>query len=684
MVRSRDEVSSATSEFVNPYTFVPFPSTGGVRGEPAGHDRLWPGRYSGRITVSGTARTAIMVRGSDENGEPVLPWRPGADGTRQAIIPGSGFAGAVRSLHETLSGGCLRVFDHDFLPTYREMASRTSFDGLVMALVTEVDEKGRPVAMTLCPDVVWTDAVALQRVVPESLHTGMILDIAGHDMTTMGTGWGRERVAVEAATPRADPAEGAWLVLVADAGAREQDKVFRIALAQLPGEAEQVTIDERAWADYERCALDAEDMRQQRKDEAHLTALRRKEAGYSTGQAFTTLTADVTWNGHDIGRRHLVRPWARAGTVLWVRRPHDKITDLRPAVLWRHSGERPAGERVPDSLLACRDPWDLCPSCRVFGSVDAQRREDDEEARQRSYAGHVRFTDLVAAKRGPTDGPVRQLAPLSAPRPGAGQFYLANGNSRLPRREDEVLREWGGSADSAQPRLLRGRKYYWSTRPMKQQPRRSDKRDHHSEEMVASARVFPFQQRFDTTVCFDGLTLSELGGLLAALQPSLLIPAASSHRDPVVCLPIGGGKPFGFGALQTQLTLDRIDSAGSRYNEDEPPEFTIEQAVEQFRSSVPEGIRDTVWPALSAVLTLDHVDPDHVWYPPGALWSEHHTGRPEALERFDRGYEFWKTSRGQRMHQESDRPLVPLPDAAAGADRQYMKIVPAPRERRSR
>jgi len=670
--------------FINPYTFVPFPSAGGLKDEPAGHDQLGSGRYSGRITVSGTARTAIMVRGSVENGEPVLPWRPGADGTRQAMIPGSGLAGAVRSLHETLAGGCLRVFDHEFLPTYRDMASRTSFDGLVMALVTEVDEKGRPLAMTLCADVVWTDAVALQRVVREPLHTGMVLDIDEHDMTAIGTDWGRERVGIEAAAPRSDPAEGTWLVLVADAGAREQDEVFRIALARLSDGPKPVTVDEQAWTEYERCALDAEDMRQQRKDQGRLDALRLKEADCSAAQVLAELMKDVRWNGQDIGRRQLVRPWARNGTVLWVRRKHAEITDLRPAVLWRHSGERPAGERVPESLRACRDPRDLCPSCRVFGSVDAQRREDDDEARQRSYAGHVRFTDLVAAKRAPTDGPVRPLAPLSSPRPGSGQFYLDNGNSVLPPGEDEVLREWGSSADSEQPRRLRGRKYYWSTRPAKQQPRRSDKRKHHSDEMVASARVFPFQQRFDTTVCFDGLTLSEFGGLLAALQPSLLLKPASSHRDPAVYLPIGGGKPVGFGALETRLTLGRIDSAGSRYGEEEPPEVTIEQAVEQFRSSVPAGIRNTVWPALSAVLTLDHVDPDRVWYPPGASWNEHHTGRPDALEWFDRGYEFWKTSRGQRMRKEPDRPLVPLPDAAAGADQQYLKIVPAPKKKGAR
>jgi len=316
--------------------------------------------------------------------------------------------------------------------------------------------------------------------------------------------------------------------------------------------------------------------------------------------------------------------------------------------------------------------------------VDAQRREDDDEARQRSYAGHVRFTDLVAAKRAPTDGPVRPLAPLSSPRPGAGQFYLDNGSKQLPQREDEMLREWGSSADNRQPRQLRGRKYYWSTRPAKQQPRRSEKRQHHSDEVVTSARVFPFQQRFDTTVCFDGLTVAELGGLLAALQPSLLLEPASSHRAPAVCLPIGGGKPFGFGALETQLILDRIDSAGSRYGEAEPPEVTIEQAVEQFRSSIPEEIRGTVWPALSAVLTLDHVDPDRVWYPPGASWNEYQTGRPDALERFDRGYEFWKTSRGQQMRSEPDRLLVPLPDAAAGADQQYLKIVPAQKEKGTR
>jgi hypothetical protein len=36
------------------------------------------------------------------------------------------------------------------------------------------------------------------------------------------------------------------------------------------------------------------------------------------------------------------------------------------------------------------------------------------------------------------------------------------------------------------------------------------------------------------------------------------------------------------------------------------------------------------------------------------------------------------------MRKEPDRPLVPLPDAAAGADQQYLKIVPAPKKKGAR
>ncbi|MGI8815027.1 MAG: hypothetical protein ACR2G2_07005 [Pseudonocardia sp.] len=660
-------------KFVNPYTFVPLPEGEEVaRDEPGGHSRLAAERYSGRIAVTAQARTQIMVRGTTENDQPLLPWRPGLDGSRTAIIPGSSFAGAVRSLHETIAGGCLRIFDRDYVPTYREVASPGSFNGLRMGLVSEADDEGRPSKMWLCSTIVWANAVELQRALPagETLQTGLVLRMTG----TASTHLGREFLGDLRGVASADPAAGNWLVLVADAGARESVTTFRIALGELPTRPSNVTVSETDWDTYRRCAFDSDDLRGVRKDERHLASLRATEAAYQPADVSGKLMAKVEWKRHSIGYRQRVRPWVRPGTVLWANGTGNRITRLRPAVLWRRPGHIAAGERVDTALHACTDPKSLCPSCRVFGSADVEKRGDDEAARQRSYAGHLRFTDLVTKKTKPNDGPIHTIAPLSSPRPGAGQFYLDNDGETFSPSRDEILRHWGGKADR-KPRPLRGRKYYWLTTPANVKPGRDEARQHHSDKLTAKVRVFPNQTPFTGTVWFDGLTSAELGGVLVALQPNRLIQSASSHRPGPVCLPIGGGKPFGFGALGTTVVLERIDSADSRYGGGESPTISFDDAVRAFEASVPEGIKERVWPAVSAALTLDHVDRHRVWYPPGATWDVHGRGRDADLRRFDEGYEFWAQTQGQRLRKEPDRPLLALPEADAGAAAQYLTII---------
>ena len=96
--------------FVNPYTFVrqaPEP----VRQAPAGHAVMGEGRFCGVIEVTLTAQTPLLIGGfpGQESGEPDVPRRSTVD--RTAIVPGSGLMGAVRSMHEALAGGCLRVLD---------------------------------------------------------------------------------------------------------------------------------------------------------------------------------------------------------------------------------------------------------------------------------------------------------------------------------------------------------------------------------------------------------------------------------------------------------------------------------------------------------------------------------------------------------------------------------------------
>lgn len=81
------------NDFVNPYTFVPFPEIddwAAIRSVPAGHDRLLDGRYSGRIEVKLTTRSPLLIRGirpGEEESPP--PSRGGAvSAVRAGFVPG--------------------------------------------------------------------------------------------------------------------------------------------------------------------------------------------------------------------------------------------------------------------------------------------------------------------------------------------------------------------------------------------------------------------------------------------------------------------------------------------------------------------------------------------------------------------------------------------------------------------
>lgn len=662
-------------EFINPYTFVPFPEQIEKRA-PAGHHELGrdedgAARYCGRLTITATARTRIIAGAWGE--DVLLPWRPGLDGEREAMIPGSSLAGAVRSLHETLAGGCLRVFDADVIPTYREPAREDSFRGLSLALVTDADEDGTPTAVRVSTQVVWIDGTKLRDFLAahnEELRTALVLTTEQRGQKVVA---GRTIVDLDMAEPRED---GDWVVLVGDSGTRQTSPRFRVALGKFTRAPEKAVFGPGVWDTYRRHALDTNDMRTYRKDEASLAAQLATERASAHGGV---PTASVTWNGDpEFGVRQRVRPWALPGTVVWVRKSAGRISEVKRAVVWRRSGAHPAGQRLPlAELRACDDPRQLCPSCRIFGSADIEGRDEDAAARQRSYAGHVRFGDLIAEGLAPDSGEVLELAPLSSPRPGAGQFYLDNTGVKPPARDQRPQREWGSIPDAREPRRLRGRKFYWHTTDQHTHgPERWQRRPTHTnDDMITRTRVFPATQRFTGTIHFDGLTETELGGLICAISPAHAITTLTNHKDPQqICLPIGGGKPFGFGALHTDVTLAWIDSAASRYGQGPAPEVTVESATGRFRDSVPETSRKRVWRALAAVLTLDRVDATRVWYPPGAGWAQHDAESPQAIEKFDTGFEFWKQTQGIRLSEE-ERLMEPLPPVTARPDQQFLPIL---------
>lgn len=147
---------NASDRFVNPFAFVAVP--GRVQRRPwLGH--LASGsaqRYSGTITATWTLKTPFLLpQNAKQEG-----WL-GSDG--KLCIPGSAVKGAVRSLHEAMFSGCLRIIDDDYTPAYREPAS--GFDEPAdwrLAIVT-ASHGGMPTRfqLTKANSTEWVDARAL-------------------------------------------------------------------------------------------------------------------------------------------------------------------------------------------------------------------------------------------------------------------------------------------------------------------------------------------------------------------------------------------------------------------------------------------------------------------------------------------------------------------------------------------
>jgi hypothetical protein len=623
--------------FINPYTFVPFPETL-QRGEPAWHHMLADGNVSGTFTVTWTFTSPFQAPA-------------GASETTVLRLPGSSVKGAVRSVHEALAGGCLRVFDEDFIPSYRDTPSVRSADW-TLAQVTAATKDGQALTVQLCDDVAWVRAKQLRNACGDSLSTGSRVTLNGvpAEPNTLG----RKEVAMDAEVSEG----GDWVVLVTDKGTRSVKKgTYFLACGRLGDRSAEVTED--AWRAFRLAVAGASD----------LTPGGRSRLGVNLIDQQPTTGVD--FGTQRIGQRRVVTGRLWPGDVIWVRTTGTAASlaaeELSLSAVWRHPGwgtslrnasdrrEWAARKRVPEALAACSNPLQLCPTCRIFGSADQNARGWDDRAEQHAYAGHIRFGDACSAE------PVKlkrvQRAPLGAPRPGAGQFYLAYDDRNPAAEGGKPTREWGSGPDTPDQRRLRGRKFYWHANPLQQDPPRHHARRHQQKAKMA---VEKWIARAGTTltqrISFDNLRKAELGGLLTALDPGQVLPAAAGP----LLLHLGGGKPLGLGSCSAAVTGLRAWNAGSRYGGAPEAVPDAGACVRAFVESCLGEVTRT-WPSLAAVLAEGTADAARVWYPPGAYWPD------QSLDEkaFDEPFAFFTASSGMFLATGGDqirkRELIPLP-----------------------
>lgn len=680
--RSAEQRANAADYFVNPYTFVPFPDVVPARTRPTGHHRLEEGRLSGRITARLVARSPLLVRnvGSEAPRDADQVYRVPRRG-KELFVPGSSLHGAIRSLHETLTGSCLRVFDPEFVPVYRDLAGTTLRTGWGLGVVTEIDEgqdRGRPLKIVPCTTTGWVRLATLAEALSGGPVTaGQRFDLPGGFTTRNGRLVYDDSVPVEH-----DDASGRWIALVTDPSARKPGEYY-CAVGKLPaGEPVTARLTDSAWQVFKNAAEGvkatfAGEPTPKFADECEDLARRRAAKGDADAFGATSLAEVLGAEGSmaikvgKVDRRipvRFLRPraWLHPGRVVWIAKPRGGMTDgIALSYLWRSPGRGPAGERVPAQLASCHDPAALCPSCRLFGAADLAEdvSVDRRRATQRSYRGHVRILDAMADSATVLK-PVR-LPAVGSPRPGAGQFYLDTPDSTAlkvtPRNR------WGSRSDSRQ---LRGRKVYWHTDSDTDERRQRWRRHEHAGgsqgdwvELVARGSSYRLELRF------DGLTTAELGGLVAALQPQLLFGLLqrplwySFDGVPEWAIHVGGGKSFGLGSSQVEDLTIEVDTAASRYLEADRPVITAQQAVEAFAEE--HAVLRPYWPKVSAALHVGHVDSRIVGYPTAVPWDDN-DGTCSSMKQHE-SFKWFRDTTGEKLEPDPqtgephERSFVPLP-----------------------
>ena len=694
--------SSAQADyFINPYTFVSFATEPLRRSAPPGHASLKgtgarvpePGdgaatgqpatdeeRFMGRLDIVATAKTRVMVRDGSEAG--ALPRR-----SDTPLIPGSSVHGALRSMHETLVGGCLRVFDAEFVPAYRDEATSKINRGFKLAVVEQVEpegpDAGRPVKLTLCSEFAFVKSEVLDNATPGDsgrLSTGTRWDTAGRT----------EGIPTRPIFPRdtqfTPNDHGDWIAMLTDGRARQKAPgksgyiPYYVTLGKVAGGREVNGVTDGAWHSFQAATRGSrdytEDVRGMKEGELRAlevaaTAGRRgpavrswetKVGDHVLPRVVHTADSEQSPAYRKIGYRPPHRPWLFPGQPVWVEvNNRNEVTSIKLSIIWRHAGVGDAASRVPTSLLACTDPNHLCPSCTLFGAADTNEKDDDEKARQSSYRGHVRVGDWTPTR--PANTEHLELTPMGAPRMGSGQFYLRtpDGARLADNNAPHSLREWGGDGGMTDKRHLRGRKAYWRTKDRSETPRWQRRGHQRDAKMASSAEAFSPGTEFAGSIWFEGVTRAQIGELIACLNPAHVLPHEPADE---LVFTVGGGKPFGFGACAVTVTIGELHSAQSRWLGADPPQFSAQEAVAAFKATSPVGA--SAWPELARVVTLDSVDTNYVWYPPGAPWSQ------LGSEDFDKGYEFWKESVGRKQSRGPDKELIQLPDVLAD---QKLKIV---------
>lgn len=630
--------------FINPYTFIPLPDRV-YRSRPRGHASMAEDGLSGWFDWKLEFTSPLAL---PQDMQPV---------TEELLrYPGSALRGALRSLHEVLAHGCLRILDTDYVPVHREPMTAFSPSRYRLAVVESVENGRVRTLRVLTNEPVWIPFDKIPSV-PGGLYSGARLAV---DPRADARVQGLKRLEVhdEGAVTEGDT----WVVHLTDAVPRNRKPTYFVAAACFGPTDEIVEVTDEQWARWQRVTRGSDDMVRDN----------------NRSDTSRTVPGSTNWPGLEvhhtasglIGLRRKVDGWLAPGDTLWVTNHGRqwKTAELKMAVIWRSEGDVPVRERLPsasgqpDSNEPCHDPENLCPTCAIFGSIAPDSGSDT----QAGYGSHTRVGAGYSASV--VTSFETEISPLRGPKPSAGGFYLQLPTDTNPKLltasvdDNHVPRaHWGSQLDRTKtgPRKIRGRKFYWHgfddrAKLARHRPRAQDPKQLKMVNLVQPPVLC-------ARVHFDNLNAIQLASLLAAADPSRVLSA----RQPLA-IHIGGGKPFGFGSARPAVLDLVVYSARGRYASSpaKPADYDVVAELAQFTAGNTGDDRRQVWGALAHVLEVEAVHADRLWYPTvgnfEALANAVAHGDQQVTKEFDQSFEWFSKNSGAR---EGD--LAPLPDVAS-------------------
>lgn len=605
--RPAPEQRVSPTEFANPYLFIPArPRTAagnspGALGDrrPDGHHRIRPDRWSGRIAVTLTAETPLLLldtaaQQTAANGHKTFPvlLRHGLPHLAPTSVKGM-----LRAAYEAVTNSRFGVFTgHGDRLGYRMttrdglamVPARISDDGSEVVLLPGDTPLGRQGDKAFPLHAAWLPQYTAKRPTPADYqgrrrYPDGQLPAHGDEVEAdvelqhakkgflYWTVRSLRRVTPATPAPAAAPhPEGAgfapgtrktirgWVFITnQNVGNKHDERVF---FASRQAAVHHLLTDPLR-AEWQNL------IRDYRAANRRCDVLERRLPGQGTAPAQQFIKDEpgqTAWSPHQYEDSYLsLEPGALCYATVDHVTHGTRVTGLYPVAIARALFDAPPGRLLHDSLRPATALHQLSPADRVFGWV--------ADSGGGAYRGQLRIGPVTCDT--PTEQAVETfpdpgvpLAVLSAPSPQQGRFYLAarQDTPHLPLKAGEPKRNWYTPGQS-----LRGRKAYWHhaglpdgywTNPAEdrtqtpspdgryQEYRRPDSdrvRDDQNRSVLGWIRpgtVFRF------TMDVHNLTDTELG----ALTWLLTLPDGHFHR-------LGHGKPLGFGSVRLDLDPSRTD-----------------------------------------------------------------------------------------------------------------------------